>query len=109
MAYQSCNTVVFTIAGIIVGTATGAVGAIFIGRRLNNNPDKKDAKKVYKWLKKNTSEQTYIWCSTSAIASGTNLTEERVRMICSTNPEIRQSLGVDKNKWGIREFVEKES
>lgn len=104
-----CNTIPFTIAGILIGAAGGSLSTFFIGRKLNKNKDKKDSEAVYDWLNANTSSGTYIWRKTIAIAEGTNLTEARVRDICSTHPKIRQSLGPNKDLWGIRELVDKES
>jgi len=45
------------------------------------------------------------WRSTRAIASYNNLTEDRVRYICSSDERIVLSTGEKEDRWGITEFT----
>jgi len=71
-----------------------------INRLIKLRIDRKDKRKVYKWLDEFTDENEKRWRSTHAIASHTNLTEDRIRNICSKHKKIIRS---DKQKeaWGI--------
>lgn len=61
--------------------------------------DYRDRQKVYRWLDR------YGWAdkefrSTRVIASHTNLTQERVRYICSIDDRIYLSRGEKDDMWG---------
>lgn len=59
-------------------------------------------RKVHQWMKKNTSDKGgERYRSTRAIASGTNMTEDRIRSICSRHAKIRQSTGPKADMWGL--------
>jgi hypothetical protein len=64
--------------------------------------DKREMAKVYGWLKDNSTEDgVNKFRSTRAIASHNNLSEQRVREICSKCPKIYQSTGSDPDMWSI--------
>jgi hypothetical protein len=61
-----------------------------------------ESKRIYTWLKNNSSEQSgEIFRSTRAIASHCNLTEERVRSLCSSHKKIFLSTGQKEDMWSI--------
>jgi hypothetical protein len=90
--------------GIIVGAAGGAIaglmlwGVEYLHTKIVELGEKR---RVYRWLKANTrNEDGNEFRSTRAIASWTNLTEERARYICSISPE---DLSID---WAEGRLVE---
>ena len=80
------------VGGIIIGAAGGAVAGLllWIAGRLNEYELQwRDGRRVYKWLDKVTKpKEAKSWRSTRAIASYNNLTEDRVRFICSHHKKI---------------------
>lgn len=93
------------IDGVIIGGAGGALAGItvytiqFIHNGILNTIDRK---RIYNWLKENTSDsQGNKFRSTRAIASWNNLTEDRVRYICSTEKKIFLSTGRAEDMWGV--------
>lgn len=65
-----------------------------------------ESNRVYKWLKENTTDEPgQQFRSTRAIASWNNLTEDRVRYICSVDGRIFLSTGEKEDMWGIYERV----
>ncbi|WP_139332539.1 hypothetical protein [Aquipseudomonas alcaligenes] len=61
-----------------------------------------ESKRIYTWLKNNSSEKSGdIFRSTRAIASHCNLTEERVRVLCSSHKKIFLSTGQKEDMWSI--------
>jgi len=98
--------------GIFIGAAGGASAGLIIWGCASLNKkcnEKKDKKYVYDWLYKATkSDDTLKWRSTRAIASFKNLTEDRVRYICSKHDSIVLSTkdkDKDKELWGIKDKV----
>jgi len=80
--------------GIIIGAVGGAIAGLFIWL-LDFAREKcqefRDTEKVEKWLLANTHpriNEQVIWRSTRAIASHNNLTEDRIRFICSYSKKI---------------------
>ena len=63
----------------------------------------RESSRIYHWLDKVTSPKDgKRWRSTIAIASHTNLTEDRVRLLCSQHKMIVRSS--KKNEvWGIKD------
>lgn len=59
-----------------------------------------DGRKVYSWMQKNTNSGERFR-STRAIASHNNMTEERVRIICSNHPKIKLSTGTKPDMWTL--------
>lgn len=85
------------IEGIIIG-AFGGVGAGVCIWLLNlwreKRIEQRDEERVYKWLSNNAAHSSESkFRSTRTIASHTNLTEDRVRYICSIDEEIVWSTG----------------
>jgi hypothetical protein len=91
--------------GIIIGGAGGAIAGItvlvaqYIGNKIK---DCKHKKRIFNWLKTNTkNEAGYEFRSTRTIASYNNLTEDRVRYICSIHEKIHLSTGEKEDLWSI--------
>lgn len=91
-------------SGFIIGaTGGGAAGLIlWIVGRLNDYEIKwREERRVYKWLDTVTSSaDAKKWRATRAIASYTNLPEDRIRYLCSHHTKIVLSIK-DKEMWGI--------
>ncbi|EIJ2375703.1 hypothetical protein LIO03_000709 [Vibrio alginolyticus] len=96
------NTV---IDGVIIGGAGGAIAGltVYAVQALHKwISDKRDSKRVYNWLKSNTElRENRKYRSTRAIASFNNLTEDRVRYLCSHHPKIRLSTGEKEDLWTV--------
>ena len=89
--------------GIIIGIIAPITVLIvkYIHKKLI---EKRDKISIYEWLKANTSnERGKQFRSTKAIASFTNLTEDRVRYICSIHDKIFLSTGQNEDMWSIYE------
>ena len=93
--------------GILIGGAGGAIAGLtvwlvdFLHKKTSEATDKR---LVYQWLKSNTRpEEGHQFRSTRAVASWTNLTEERVRHICSIHPKIYLSTGPQPDMWSLYE------
>ena len=89
--------------GITIGGAGGAIAGItlwvieLIQKKVS---EVSHANRIYQWLKKNTFEEE-AFRSTRAIASWCNLTEERVRYICSIDERIYLSTGENEDLWSL--------
>lgn len=95
--------------GIIIGGAGGAIAGLtvsfvaYISKKLK---EWNEERLVYDWLKKNTSDETGSqFRSTRTIASWNNLTEDRVRYICSIHDSIFLSTGEIEDMWSLHEKV----
>lgn len=75
---------------------------LWIVGRLNDYEIKwREERRVYKWLDTVTSSaDAKKWRATRAIASYTNLPEDRIRYLCSHHTKIVLSIK-DKEMWGI--------
>lgn len=93
--------------GIIIGAFGGAFAGFIVWgiQALKEYYFKMIHKKeVYKWLKENISDNDgERFRSTRTIASFCNLTEDRVRYICSFHKEIHLSTGVEEDRWNLSE------
>ncbi|WP_406646892.1 hypothetical protein QEZ52_00370 [Aliisedimentitalea scapharcae] len=93
------------IEGIIVGGAGGAVAGLtvlLVGWAAKSLQERKEKERVYSWMENNTSPKDgEAFRSTRAIASWNNLTEDRVRYICSKHPKIFLSTGSAGDMWSI--------
>jgi hypothetical protein len=91
--------------GIIVGATGGAVAGLLlwiVGRLNEYELQWRDGRRVYKWLDKVTKPKgVKPWRNTRAIASYNNLTEHRVRFICSHHKKIDLSTK-EKEMWSIK-------
>ena len=64
--------------------------------------DYRESKRIYNWLKGNTSNKAgEQFRSTRAISSWNNLTEDRVRYLCSVHKKIFLSTSGKEDMWGI--------
>ena len=83
--------------GVVIGGAGGAIGGITVWlTQLAQTKilERRDKGRVYRWLLANTnSEAGEQFRSTRTIASWTNLTEDRVRYVCSIHHEVTPSSG----------------
>ena len=93
--------------GITIGGAGGAIAGItvwvvqYIHTKYLNNLHKK---RIYHWLLKKTEDKDGSrYKSTRTIASWTNLTEDRVRYICSIHKKIYLSTGKTENMWSTQD------
>ncbi len=93
--------------GIVIGGAGGAIAGLtvslvhYLHRKTIEFIEKR---RVYNWLKDNTSnEEGKRYRSTRAIASWNNLTEDRVRYICSIHEKIYLSTGEREDLWSLYE------
>ena len=93
------------IEGIIVGATGGLVAGLtlwIIGRLNEYEKEWHEKRRIYRWLDKVTKDDvSRPWRRTRAIASYTNLPEERVRYLCSHHEYIVQSSG-DNEVWSIK-------
>jgi hypothetical protein len=91
--------------GVIIGGAGGAIAGItvYLVQYLHTKAkDWLEARSVYTWLKMNTvDERGRRYRSTRAIASWCNLTEDRVRQLCSHHKGIYLSTGKAEDMWSI--------
>ena len=95
--------------GIIIGAAGGAIAGLTVWLAQYTHTktiEYRNKKRVYKWLKEyTTNEPGEQFRSTRAIASWNNLTEDRVRYICSIHDKIFLSTGEKEDMWGIFEHT----
>lgn len=93
------------VEGVIVGTAGGgAAGLIilFVQYVKIKCVERCHKERVYEWLLKNTAdEDKKRFKTTRSIASWNNLTEDRVRYICSIDERIYLSTGEKEDVWGV--------
>ena len=87
--------------GMVGGTAAGL--ALWLIERLNQYEIAwREKRRIFSWLDRTTTPPgEEPWRSTRSIASYTNLTEDRVRYLCSFHPKIVQSTG-NNEVWGIK-------
>jgi hypothetical protein len=93
------------VEGIIIGAVGGAAAGLtvpFVQYLHEKVVVCREKKRVYEWLHKNTEDSVgKRHRSTRTIASYTNLTEDRVRYICSIHQAIYLSTGEKPDFWGI--------
>jgi hypothetical protein len=94
---------------IIVGGTGGALAGltvIFVQYVHGKCLERRDKKRIFDWMHiKISSDQKGIkYLSTRTVASYTNLTEDRVRYICSVHECIYLSTGEHEDMWGIKEL-----
>lgn len=93
--------------GIVIGTFGGAFAGITVWAvQLVHAKcsERRDKARVYRWLRANTSDEDgNRYRSTRAIASWNNLTEDRVRYICSLHGRIYLSTGLQEDRWSLYE------
>jgi len=93
--------------GVAIGGTGGAVAGVtvwLVQLAHSKYTEYRDKKKIYTWLKQNTADQTgKCFRSTRTIASWTNLTEDRVRHMCSLDERIYLSTGDQEEMWTLYE------
>ena len=95
---------------IISTTVGGAAGGAVAGLALYGVQqahvwlvDKRDTKRVLDWMNKNAGEHAnWPFRTTRIIASHNNMTEDRVRYVCSHCPEIYMSRGLNEDLWTLK-------
>lgn len=97
--------------GVVIGSAGGALAGLtlWLFQYLHDKVVScMEANRIYKWLKENTEDEVgKQFRSTRAIASWTNLTEDRVRYLCSIDERIFLSTGENEDLWSIFVHVRK--
>ena len=93
------------IEGIIIGAIGGAAAGLtvsFVGYLHQKANECCDKCRVYSWLRNNTKDvEGERHRTTRTIASHNNLTEDRVRYICSIHNDIYLSTGAEPDVWGV--------
>ncbi|MFA6104120.1 MAG: hypothetical protein WC721_18160 [Victivallaceae bacterium] len=95
--------------GIVIGGAGGAIAGItvwFVQFAHDKVTQKIEGNRIYNWLKANTTSELGKgdqFKSTRDIASWNNLTEDRVRCICSIDKRIFLCTEKGDDMWGIYE------
>jgi len=100
-----CETMTSVKDGIIIGSAGGAIAGIAVWsiQAIKECCLKCIHKqRVYNWLEKNiTDKDGEKFRTTRTIASYCNLTEDRVRYICSFHKKIHLSTGEKEDRWTL--------
>ena len=109
--------------GIIIGGVGGAIAGVavwllnFLTEKITESRHKK---RIYNYLYDKTKKDSIKWRSNREIASYNNLTEDRVRYICSIHERIVLSQSVitsgrfgeeieaREDIWAIKEFIMKQ-
>ena len=95
--------------GVIIGGTGGAFAglAVWLMQLLQTKIlENRDKSRAYRWLQANTANKAgEQFRSTRAIASWTNLTEDRVRYVCSIHPAVFLSTGGQEDMWGLYEHT----
>lgn len=93
------------IEGIVIGAVGGAAAGLtvlFVQYLRAKIVEWCEKKRVYDWMQANTEDSPgKRYRSTRAIASFNNLTEDRVRYICSIHTKIYLSTGEKPDLWSI--------
>ncbi len=95
------NDIISTSIGGAAGGAVAGVVIMAIQGARSAWLDCRDSDRVYKWMQGNTDEQKNPFRSTRSIASHNNLTEDRVRYVCSHDDRIKLSTGREEDMWSI--------
>lgn len=92
--------------GVVVGASGGSIAGVtvyliqYLHQKLR---DCLEMRRINKWLKENSIGGN--WRTTRAVASWTNLPEDRVNYLCSKSKEIKLSTGDNEGVWGHRETI----
>jgi hypothetical protein len=93
---------------VVQGITVGAVGGALAGLTVwladllrEKYLEHVHKKRVYDWLSKNSDQADRPFRSTRAIASHNNLTQDRVRYICSRHESIFLSTGEREDMWSV--------
>lgn len=84
----------------------GALLVVGVQKAGSTWSNRRDSDSIYRWLESESKVAgSADFRSTRAIASHTNLTEERVRIVCSAHPKIHLSTGTQPDLWTLKERV----
>ena len=95
------NDIISTSVGGAAGGAVAALVVLGVQALTAALKTRQDAKRIYGWLLANSDKDQEPFRSTRAIASHNNLTEDRVRFVCSHDPRIKLSTGNDEGMWSV--------
>lgn len=101
MDQELLNDIISTSVGGAAGGAVAALVVLAVQGISAAWKTHRDAQRIYDWLQENSDRQEEPFRSTRAIASHNNLTEDRVRFVCSHDPRIKLSTGKDDGMWSI--------
>ena len=87
--------------GVVTGIVSGIIVAVLIWFA-KVAKDWKDTHTILKFLQKSKRNTPHRFRSNHAIASETNLSEDRVRKLCSKSKKIRRNTE-QKESWTLRE------
>lgn len=92
--------------GVIIGGAGGAIAGltVYAVQYIHNKVrDRIDSKRVYQWLLENIPDNSdHNYRATHSIANLNNLTQDRVRYLCSTHEDIYLFVGNKDERWGVK-------
>lgn len=89
--------------GVIIGATGGALAGImvyaiqYVHTKAVNCIE---SERICDWLDENTGRNEFR--STRAISSWTNIPMDRVQYLCSHEPSIKLSTGINEDMWGLR-------
>jgi hypothetical protein len=85
----------------------GALLVLVVQKSGSTWSNRRDSDAIYRWMESESKlAGSPDFRSTRAIASHTNLTEERVRVLCCTHPLIFLSTGTQPDLWTIKERLQ---
>lgn len=104
---QLVNDIISTSVG---GAAGGAVAGLVLYGVQNLHTlirEKIESKRIYEWMQTEAGESSgWRYRSTRTIASYNNLTEDRVRFLCSSDIRITQARGDAEDLWTLNAELE---
>lgn len=86
----------------IVQSVLGALIVVFILWLISVFRSRSDENKILEFLRKSLKETPHKFRTTHAISSDTNLSEERIRKICSKSKTIKRNTN-EKESWKLLE------
>ncbi|KII29732.1 hypothetical protein [Pseudomonas fluorescens] len=95
------NDIISTSVGGAAGGAVAALVVLGVQGVSAAWKSHRDARRIYNWLKSNSDLEHEPFRSTRAIASHNDLTEDRVRFVCSRDSRIKLSTGKEEGMWSI--------
>lgn len=101
MCSELWNDIISTSIGGAVGGAAAGLMIIAVQGGRNAWRDWRETERVFKWLEENSDEKSQPFRTTRAIASYNNLTDDRVRFLCSKDDRIKRSTGDKDDLWSI--------
>jgi hypothetical protein len=99
------------LGGVAIAAGGGGIGGLVgVGYTRAVLFDWCHKKLIHAWLELRTSnEKGNQFRTTRAIASHTNLTEDRVRYICSISPNVYLSTGPNDYLWALHTVIPREN